>query len=143
MQTLQKMRDLSASAVGNPEFLAWLFAHVLGSSEDIEQWLRRNFVYRPESVEILRSPEFQAKDYETLGYIEGDCDDVSIMAAAMLRACDYPARFVAVRGTEGNENFDHVFIEFIDSHTGEWRIMDITAPEGEMPKQLERMELYA
>lgn len=49
-------------------------------------------------------------DLETMGYCEGDCDDVATLGGAMFRAAGLPSRLTAIRSANPME-FDHVFSE--------------------------------
>jgi len=66
-------------------------------------------------------------DLETLGYLEGDCDDIATLSASMLKTAGYPTRLTAIKST-GPEEYDHVFSEA--QVNGDWVPMDITEPRG-------------
>jgi transglutaminase-like putative cysteine protease len=103
------MSQLAKLAGNDPGFVA--FSLSLRSSNDsdsiasLDGWLRSNYTYRPESEEIIRSPEFMLSDN-----VEGDCDDVSTFTAAVLKVLGISARLHAIR-TQYNADFDHVFTE--------------------------------
>lgn len=67
-------------------------------------------------VETIATPS------KTLEYMQGDCDDKSVLAAAMLQSIDHPARLVAV-GFNG-EPLSHVFVETMISD--KWVPMELT-----------------
>jgi transglutaminase-like putative cysteine protease len=72
-----------------------------------------------------------------LGYLEGDCDDVSTFYAAIFKALGVPARFVAIRYTPNNPNFEHVFAQAYDGRT--WQTFDATVPAGTDIRALEQI----
>lgn len=94
---------------------------------DWESYLRSVFRYREENEEIVRTPEFMVSDLETTGTIEGDCDDVAVLAASIAKAIGYDVRFTALQTTTLWE-YDHVFAEIFDR--GNWIPIDITVPGG-------------
>jgi transglutaminase-like putative cysteine protease len=95
--------------------------------DSIDGFLRSVFRYRSENDEIVRTPDFMLNDLETLGYLEGDCDDIATLSASMLKTAGYPARLTAIKST-GPEEYDHVFAEA--QVMGGWVPMDITEPRG-------------
>lgn len=89
---------------------------------------RVRYVHDPLYVETIAGP------LETLKTRAGDCDDKSVLAAALLQAIGHPARFVAV-AFDGNP-FSHVFVETMVGQ--KWRPMELTdrqMPFGEYPEQ--------
>jgi hypothetical protein len=107
------------------------------SLEEIDGAIRPVYVYRDEYEEIVRTPEFMVNDRETLGYFEGDCDDVSTLAAAVCLLYDYPVRFVAIRYDPSVDYIQHVFVQAFDL-TG-WQVLDLTVPPGTIVKSVEEM----
>ena len=93
----------------------------------IDCFLRNVFVYRDERNEVLRDVPFMLSDYSTLGHMEGDCDDMTIMGSAMLCSLDIPTRMTAIQ-SESPEEFDHVFSEARVG--GMWIPVDPTVPYG-------------
>jgi len=67
-------------------------------------WVRENIRYTrdPLGVELFRTPRAAIAD----GI--GDCDDMAIMLAALLRAAGYRCRFRVVGTTEGS--YEHVYV---------------------------------
>lgn len=136
------MAGMAREARRNPKFQSFVF-HVQGPGVPapdllfLDSWIRRHFRYRPELYEVLRTPEFMLNDLETKGFVEGDCDDISIFYAAILRTLGYEVRFVAIRYSHP-ELFEHVFIEFENTGRG-WVRLDPTAERGTIHEELERM----
>lgn len=73
--------------------------------ECLHAWVRDNirFIGDVLEVETLQTPEL------TLTQGAGDCDDQSILLAALLQSIGHPARFIAV--DLGHGGFSHVFVE--------------------------------
>jgi transglutaminase-like putative cysteine protease len=105
------------SSIGNPD-------RVRG----IDSFLRRYFVYREERDEVLRDVPFMLNDLDTLGHMEGDCDDMCIMACALLKSAGFPlVRMTAIQSDNPFE-YDHVFSEVRISDF--WLPVDPTVPYG-------------
>lgn len=121
------MASLVRLSAKNPEFQK--FALEFQTLAEVDGWIRAHFRYRDEREEILRTPEFMLNDaLVRLGYLEGDCDDVSMFYAAVFKAMGARARFVAIRYTPNNPNFEHVFTQAYDMAV--WQSFDATVPPG-------------
>ena len=108
-----------------------------GTVQSIETWIREHYMYRPEHEEILRSPDFMMADLSRLGYIEGDCDDISIFVAALFRVLGCPVHFVAIRVKSDDTEFSHVFTEIWTGNG--WYALDPTVKPGTRYRYAERM----
>jgi transglutaminase-like putative cysteine protease len=77
-----------------------------GQVSALHKWVVRNIQYVRDidGLETLQTP------LKTLEYGQGDCDDQSILMAALLRAVGFPARFVAIKVDQFGP-FVHVFSE--------------------------------
>lgn len=93
-----------------------------------ENFLRSVFVYSSEIVETILTPDYMLSGLQSSGKLVGDCDDISTLHAALLTAMGFNTRFVAIRSTYLDPNFDHVFIE-VESQS-RWIPYDITIPLG-------------
>lgn len=62
------------------------------------------YVKDVKGVETLQTPE------KTLEIGQGDCDDKSVLVAALLESVGHPTRFVAIALKHPDE-FEHVFVE--------------------------------
>lgn len=71
----------------------------------IQGWVKRNIRYVQDvaGVETIQTPDV------TLSLMAGDCDDQSIIVAALLESIGHPTRFRAI-GFAPNE-MEHVFVE--------------------------------
>lgn len=72
-----------------------------------------------------------------LGYLEGDCDDISTFYAAIFKSLGYPTRLVAIRYDVSNPNFEHVFTQAYSMAV--WQTFDATVPPGTQIKAIETM----
>lgn len=129
------MAQLSRKAASDPDFLRT--AQALGSLQMMDAYVRTHYKYRDEREEIVRTPEFMLNDLVRIGYMEGDCDDVSTLYAAFIKALGYPARFVAIRYNPDNPNFEHVFSQAYAG--GSWRTFDGTVQPGTILEAIEEM----
>lgn len=105
--------------------------------EAIDARIRQQFRYRSENEEVIRTPEWMVGDLETLGYLEGDCDDIATFYAAVLKAFGFRVRLVAIRYDETPE-FKHVFVEVLNVG---WERVDPTVAPGTVHHETERMIL--
>jgi transglutaminase-like putative cysteine protease len=113
----------------------------LSTIQEVDLWIRGHFRYRPELEEVLRTVPYMANQFRTLGYFEGDCDDVSIFYATVLKILGFQlVRFVAIRHTHPSE-FEHVFVEFYEPQGGQWLRVDPTVDQTTVHHELERMIL--
>jgi hypothetical protein len=134
------MAQLARAAASDPNFIA--FARRLATLQGLDAFVRWHFVYRDEQEEIVRDPRFMLADMGRLDggrvvRLEGDCDDVATFYAACVIAIGKPARFVAIRYTPVNPNFEHVFTQAYDD--GQWKILDATIPPGTHMQWIEAM----
>lgn len=87
-------------------------------------------------VETVQTPEV------TLDLLAGDCDDKSVLLAALLESIGHPTRFIAV-GYQSPGNYSHVYVE---TRVGaRWVALDSTMPHeaGWAPRaSIARMTLH-
>jgi transglutaminase-like putative cysteine protease len=134
------MANLARRAARNPDFvnaIVRLFGAWRPTIEDMARVLRPLFVYREEYEEVVRTPEFMLNDLVTLGRIEGDCDDISTLLAAIAVMVGYRVRFVAIRYTPTVAHFEHVFVEM--DNGDKWYAVDLTIQSGRTINALEVM----
>jgi transglutaminase-like putative cysteine protease len=94
----------------------------------VDDYLRSRFTYIGETIETLVAPDYMLTGLQMNNRLAGDCDDITMLHAALLTCLDFKVRFVAIRSTYNDPNFDHVFLEVFDN--GEWIPFDITIPLG-------------
>jgi transglutaminase superfamily protein len=127
---MQLMRNLVLQSLNSKKLVSlasrfWLKPNPLQS---VESFLRSKFIYVDEKIETLVAPEYMLQGLEMTGTLRGDCDDISTLHAALLTCMDIKTRFVAIRSTQTDPNYDHVFIEAFDGI--KWIPYDITVPAG-------------
>ena len=89
----------------------------------IHEWVQRNIKYVRDvaDVETIQTPDVTLRDRA------GDCDDHSVLVAALLQAVGHRARFIAV-GFKRMGPYSHVFTEV---ELGPyWRPIETTEPHG-------------
>ena len=94
----------------------------------IDGYLRSHFIYIPEMIETIQTPDYMLNGLEINNVLMGDCDDITTLHAALLLCLAFKVRLVAIRSTFTDPNFDHVYLE--TEHQGEWIPYDITIPLG-------------
>ena len=113
LQTLRLMRQLAKAAKKNHIIrrLAMSLTSGLdqkdyaGEIRNIHSFVRDNIRYLKDirGVETVQTPE------KTLEFQAGDCDDKSLLTAALLESIGHPTRFVAMGFNNGG--YCHVYIE--------------------------------
>jgi transglutaminase-like putative cysteine protease len=94
----------------------------------VDEYIRRYFIYTPEKIETLVSPEYMLSGLEINHRLTGDCDDISMFHAALLTCLGVSVRFVAIRSVQSDPDYDHVYIEALNN--GNWVLYDETVPSG-------------
>jgi transglutaminase-like putative cysteine protease len=105
-----------------------------------DKYLRDHFVYVPENIETLVTPEYMLISLENTGKVSGDCDDISILQGAIYKCLGYRIRFVAIRSEKDNPNYDHVYSEIYIPDNG-WTVYDLTLPLGFKISYLSRVTM--
>lgn len=103
--TLGRMADVVNRDVEKPEVIetaARIVAGVdgrdaLAQAAAVNQWLRANtrFLRDPTDQELLREPAYMLYLIRRFGYAQGDCDDLAMLSAALLKSIGFSARFYA------------------------------------------------
>jgi hypothetical protein len=134
IQTMQMMRRLVLESLSSQrvcKIAAMLWSSGIKKSsmlETVDQYIRAKFVYSDEEIETLLTPDYMLQGLQATGRLVGDCDDIAILHSAILTCLDFKTRFVAIRSTLNDPNYDHVYIE-ADDH-GTWKPYDATVPVG-------------
>lgn len=126
-ETIRKMFQLVTSAVTDPKFqeLVYSITNSLpgkdysGEVRSIFNWVKSNVRYTrdPYGVELVQDP------WSTIKRGRGDCDDMSIIIAAMGEVMGNPSRFVTV-STRPDKEPCHVYPELFTK--GRWTALDVT-----------------
>lgn len=136
-QTIKLMRKLVDDALLDPAFVRTAVDIVrpvpayddLGEVEALYNFVRSRirFTKDPTTKEKLYPPQ------ELLKIRAGDCDDISMLLAALLMAVGYNARFVTVSANpESPEDFSHVYVEAeFPGGSKNWMPLDAARPGSE------------
>lgn len=87
------------------------------------RWVRRRVRLLDEPFELIQPPPFLLGQLQKKRTCDGDCDDATTLAAALIFAIGVPVRLVAVRPA-GAADFIHVFCEMLAG--GDWWAVDPT-----------------
>ena len=101
------------------------------------------FCKDPRGVELLHTPRYMLDTIARRFYLQADCDDAAILAAALGKALGLRARFVALGFSVPRAPLSHVYTE-IGLPSGEWIPLDTTkAPYADPPavSRVKRVEV--
>jgi Transglutaminase-like superfamily len=123
------MRNLARRGASSLHVQAFAYSFLPNDNvlPDLDSWIRHAFVYRGENQEVIRTPEYMLAQFEREGHLEGDCDDISTLYAAFLKALGFQSRFVAIRVGRATD-FSHVYVEV--SVPNGWIAVDPTVEHG-------------
>lgn len=135
LQSVAMMREMARAAARDP--LVRELAHELRRAcgarpsaaqclEQLRAWLRGAVVYTLDNPEYehTREPREMLEQLAAEGVTYGDCDCISVLAAAVALAMGYTARFV-VEGYAGRaEPFAHIYTEAHAPGTFGWAQLD-------------------
>jgi hypothetical protein len=136
-QTIDLMRQLIDEAVADQNFVRFAVDLVRGvpAYDDLSEahavytWVQGHirFTKDPVTKEKLYPPQ------ELLKIRAGDCDDISMLMAALLIAIGYPARLITLAANPASPNdFSHVYVEGeIPPGSGWWVPMDAARSDAE------------
>lgn len=105
----------------------------------VDTYIRQRFIYIPEKIETLVTPDYMLSGLEVNKHLTGDCDDISMFHATLLTCMGFQVRFVAIRSVRENPDYDHVFIEAFDGH--DWQGFDATVPSGTQMEMFARINI--
>lgn len=125
---LRRMREIVREAKKHPLIRAQAVAIVQrvpaknwpAEAAAVQDWVRQHIRYTRDvlGVETLQTPAY------LLRVRAGDCDDHSMLVAALLESIGHPTRFVAIGARPGV--YSHVFCETRLGY--QWRALETTAP---------------
>lgn len=135
---LGKMKQLVKQYKGSPKIRDKAFEITKGISKDprtnlpdrrnyhniataVYKWMKKNIAYvrDPDGIEWLQTPVVTLKQ----GY--GDCDDLSVLAGALLSSIGLPTRFKVVKANPSKpSSYSHVYLEY--QANGSWKPFDPT-----------------
>ena len=148
-QTVAKMRDLIDQSLRDPAIIRLATDIVrnvpphddMGEATAIYDWVQANirFTKDPIGKEKLYPPT------ELLNIRAGDCDDITMLMAALLMAIGINARAITVSASdEDPSQFSHIYPEA--QIGGQWVPMDAARPDamfGAMPPMYYRMRAWS
>lgn len=130
--TLQAMAQMTRNALADPRLRELALEIIAGSTpgnemdyvQDVANFVKDRIRIVNEPDEMLVHPTRMITWIEK-GIAAGDCDDLSLFAAALLYALGIRVRFKAVFRSESG-SFQHVFTEYRINDSEPWRPMDLT-----------------
>jgi hypothetical protein len=94
----------------------------------IHEWLRRRFLYTedPKEVDTFKSAVYTIHEIWQNGYFRGDCDDATILSAALLKAAGFVVRLMVVsRRPEPDAPLEHI-LTLVELPGGKKVYVDLT-----------------
>lgn len=116
--TIVHMRRVAREGARDPAVLELAArlegATATGAAQRIRGFLSRSVHFRddPPGLELVRTPGYMLQELEERGRIEGDCDDVAVLGAALGMAAGMRAQYVLV-GFSPAAPWSHVYAELI------------------------------
>lgn len=110
-------------------------------AQTLRSWLAAHFrfVADPISQETLRSPRRDLEQLARDGVISGDCDDATVIAAALAAAIGLRPYAVVTAFRRPGAPFRHVYaVVPVDGTLTEWVDFDVTRPAGIEPPYVSR-----
>lgn len=99
-----------------------------------------------DGVEYVKTPLRHLLEYQSYGVSYGDCDDMSLLLATLLRSAGYRTRFVIIRPPNVPvQAFTHIYVEALQPATRKWVALDATMkdkPFAWCPPSVARREFY-
>jgi hypothetical protein len=146
-QTIALMKTLVGGSEGvrSPDVRQAALEAARGSERGMHEidavfsWVKDNIEFRGEYGETLQTPKM------TLYYRAGDCDDQSILQAALLNSLGYVTRFRTMAVRNSVDDLSHVYVEVFDRRSREWMPVDTTvarAYPGWAPEDIGRSVEY-
>jgi len=132
-QTIERMVEYAGAAATSPIVRQAALAAAAGFSSQASQagaiwkWIRERIRFQtdedtarpiaadPENTEVLIPPDHLLR----MARPAGDCDDFSMLAAAMLMSLGIPASFRTVAADPASDRYSHVYVV---AHTAEGRL---------------------
>lgn len=129
--TLATMREVVAKSLYIPEVVetaVGIVRYVPGRDTVTQQralrdWLAQRVSFLPDPAingDVLRTPDYALRQIKQYGIARLDCDDTSMLSAALAKAIGMQARFIVL----GFPEYKHVYAEALT--TEGWRDFDVT-----------------
>lgn len=94
--------------------------HFLDEAAAIGEFVKRKvrYVRDPDNIEYLTDPLDMVKQMQN-GNAQGDCDDMSLLAATLLLSVGHQPMFRAVRYENAMGNYNHIYVVEHDRNPGQ------------------------
>ena len=89
----------------------------------IREWILSHYRYCNEGIETISAPRMLIDEINQYGNFTADCDDVTVLGAALQRALGHTIR-IRVVSQRPDKYFSHVFYEYLSPKYG-WVGMDL------------------
>lgn len=103
----------------------------------VREFIRRSMPFErdPRGTEAINDPLLSLEKIAAYGEAAGDCDDASVLIAALLESIGVRTRFAAL-SVRADRQLHHVAVEAFDRRAGRWVYLDPYAPHevGRQPK---------
>ncbi len=142
--TLNYMTQLATQAAVTPMVREVAAAVVQGTGRDpwlhcrlLSDWVAAHveFLPDPSVAEALVPPAVAVQRILASGFLQADCDDVAMLAAALGLSIGLRARFVVVAfGSSSDAPFAHVWADLAPPDGGSWLTVDPTRPILSFPR---------
>jgi hypothetical protein len=99
--------------------------HYLQEAQAIGQFVKDHvrYVKDPVGTESLQAPDMMIRMMQEVGYAMGDCDDMSLLMAALLMSVGIAPKFRAIKYDEKCPHFNHIYVVVYENN-----IKDSLAP---------------
>lgn len=143
-RTIAAMIALAHEGATDPlvrSYAAAIQAHGPGRVYELYDWLRRRFAFRRDirGVEHVREPRVLLMQAPRM---QGDCDDLATLAAALLLAMGERPVFIVMARRAGG-NFEHVFYGIIRDRKVIPFDPQERIPPGHWHERIGRLKVYA
>jgi transglutaminase-like putative cysteine protease len=119
----QRVRESALGMTGSGGWMAQI--------RDIQHWVQDHIRYIQDPYDDSGGVELVQTPQKTLDYGAGDCDDQSVLIAALLSSLGHPSRFIAV-GFQG-QPLSHVLVQTKVNSTGQdrtdWASVETIQPQ--------------
>lgn len=136
-QTVSAIKQAVAFSLRQPEVRAQAESIVANEIERDERaeveaifrWVVEHFRYvkDPVGIELVKSPEISLREIHQSGQFQGDCDDVTALLAALLKAVGYTVRAVTISVPGKGHQFRHIYLKVYLPKARKWLSLEGTA----------------
>lgn len=121
-QTLSKMIELAKARRGNPmvrRLAENILDHYQVGSHDYQReviaigdFVKQKVRYTkdPAGIEYVQDPLLMIENMSKLGYVAGDCDDMSLLVATLLLSVGHEPYFKVVKYSPNSSSWNHIYV---------------------------------